>query len=735
MECFNVLAFLRVNPDDAAGLKHTGTSFDGLAPYTYQTSTYTVTNSDYYIDTNGTFDVTLPTAAGIQGRSFIIKNSGTGVITIQTTSSELIDNLPSFNLAFYDTVTIESNGSDWLVTNPQTKQFIRVYNNTGSIIPKGTALNIVSATSGIPDVSLPIASNHTGNCQVIGLAYIDIPVASEGIAISSGILSALNLSAYSVGDVVYLSDTVAGGLILPTAFSSFNVRSNRIGYVTSNSSTLGTLQIDIQNEDAALSLTDIERNILEGNVISTGVYDFSPGLTKITSTTFSISPAKGWIVNNTGAYATSPDVTNIIYAGATGQTTPYIATADSTYILLDATGTIIKQATFPTPVQRRDNIFLGKVVHPDRTTILNVNNTVDFDVSPVSMIRDLWTPIKLINQGIVIQPNGTNLSVNNTGGTLWGNGINWVVDQKNPDSVNITSQTPFTFQYRTQSGSQAGFTNRTTLEPDYYDVAGTRTNITGSGAKSTNQRVYLFPTGLIRIQYGQTVYADLTKAVTGLLTEVFNEYVNNRDNGQLIGVISLRSDATDLSDPNDAIFHSVSKFGELLGGAAGGISTTNLQQAYDNSSSPEILTNSTLGAVSFKRGSTADTDNVIEVQDGSSNVNFAVTGQGIVYNNADSQTGLTTGTSTVTSFAKAGGVCAYIEYYIKNSSNSAIRAGVLIATWDGTNITFTDSSTPDLNNPTTAIKLDATISGADVLIRAIITSGTWDVKVGVRIIF
>ena len=47
-------------------------------------------------------------------------------------------------------------------------------------------------------------------------------------------------------------------------------------------------------------------------------------------------------------------------------------------------------------------------------------------------------------------------------------------------------------------------------------------------------------------------------------------------------------------------------------GAASGTSVSTLQQAYDNSLSPEILTDATRGALSIKRGSGADTDTVIE---------------------------------------------------------------------------------------------------------------------------
>ena len=96
---------------------------------------------------------------------------------------------------------------------------------------------------------------------------------------------------------------------------------------------------------------------------------------------------------------------------------------------------------------------------------------------------------------------------------------------------------------------------------------------------ATNQRIYLFPTGLARVQYGQTTYSTLTAAVAAILTENFTVYPNNANNGILIGVISVRSDATNLSDAAQAIFTPTSKFGELTGGTTG-LSTTNLYENY-----------------------------------------------------------------------------------------------------------------------------------------------------------
>ena len=86
--------------------------------YVAKTSNYTASASNYVIDcTANTFTVTLPTAAGIQGQIYIIKNSGTGVITIATTSSQTIDGTTTKVLnSQYQSYTVMSNGSNWIIT-------------------------------------------------------------------------------------------------------------------------------------------------------------------------------------------------------------------------------------------------------------------------------------------------------------------------------------------------------------------------------------------------------------------------------------------------------------------------------------------------------------------------------------------------------------------------------------------------------------------------------------------
>lgn len=496
--------------------------------------------------------------------------------------------------------------------------YTRVYNATGSQIDKGKVISITGTSNGLPSAILSVNTHAITSARPIGLAAENIPSGSEGLVLNNGILSGITLNTFSNGDVLYLSDTVPGDYVNTTSSLAFTARTNEIGYVLQTGSTTGKIYVNINNEDSNLSLTDIERNILEGNVISTGVYEYT-GMTQGTGQTINVALARGWITRNTYTFATLPDVTNVYYPGGTNIPLTFLNSADSTFILINSASTLVQQTTFPTPQQRRENIFLGKVVHPNRTTITSINQTVDFDVSPMSALRDLWTPLKLINQGVVVTANGSNLSINTSSGVLWGNGIGWVTNQLNPDSVNISSQSPATFQYRTRNGPVTGGTapytgNTTLVDPNNYDLNGVVTSIGGGSNSATNQRVYLFPTGLIRIQYGQQVYSSLAAAVAASQTEQFFEYSLNAENGILIGIISLQKGITVLNDPTTVKFNFVSKFGEVLGGT-GGLSTTTLQQAYDNSTTPEIVINAILDGLSIKNG-TGNSDNTTNLLEG-----------------------------------------------------------------------------------------------------------------------
>jgi hypothetical protein len=86
-----------------------------FSAYVATTAAKTLTSADRVVDcTSGSFTVTLPTAVGFMN-DYIIKNSGTGVITVNTTSSQTIDGNLSIGLNQYDSVTVRSNNANWII--------------------------------------------------------------------------------------------------------------------------------------------------------------------------------------------------------------------------------------------------------------------------------------------------------------------------------------------------------------------------------------------------------------------------------------------------------------------------------------------------------------------------------------------------------------------------------------------------------------------------------------------
>ena len=83
--------------------------------YTSISGTYTIALTDCVVDcTANTFTVTLPTAVGIQGQIFIVKNSGTGVVTVAAAGGEFIDGAASQILSVqYESISLVSTGTAW----------------------------------------------------------------------------------------------------------------------------------------------------------------------------------------------------------------------------------------------------------------------------------------------------------------------------------------------------------------------------------------------------------------------------------------------------------------------------------------------------------------------------------------------------------------------------------------------------------------------------------------------
>jgi hypothetical protein len=90
--------------------------------------------------------------------------------------------------------------------------------------------------------------------------------------------------------------------------------------------------------------------------------------------------------------------------------------------------------------------------------------------------------------------------------------------------------------------------------------------------------------------------------------------------------------------------------------------------------------------------------------------------------------------TTVITIPESSGNSGFFDYFVSDGTNA--RAGTVIGVWVGSSAQYTDYSTPDIGvGGTTGISFTVSADGTTVSLIAVVTSGTWTVKVGSRVIF
>ena len=170
---------------------------------------------------------------------------------------------------------------------------IRVNNQTGSILTKGTVVYINGAQGQRPTVTKADYSADTSSASVIGLVAADINNGVNGYVITSGILEGVNTIAYSAGTSLYL---FTGG-----TYSSNKPQAPdhdvRIGKVVVSNATTGSIYVNVQNGYELDEIHDVRiTSVSENDVLVRSTYNGSPvwvntktmsGLTYVQATTVS----------------------------------------------------------------------------------------------------------------------------------------------------------------------------------------------------------------------------------------------------------------------------------------------------------------------------------------------------------------------------------------------------------------------------------------------------------------
>jgi len=343
--------------------------------------------------------------------------------------------------------------------------------------------------------------------------------------------------------------------------------------------------------------------------------------------TFSVTAGLGYIISQT-LVQVEPTSVAVNFSAVTGVTPLYTRGI----IYVNSAGAILQVDVSLTPITqlfKKQNIILAAYV-VFGGIIASMPSLKSTAIATPSKLEDLMEALGPLNlRGNIYSPNGANLLLNKSAGQTFQLKSNIANSLEVRDITTDAAASPISnattaYGYRNGSG---GFTliPYTGVTPNVWDD-GSGTPAAVTNGHFTIQRIYYFNESNSTIIYlGQTEYNTLTSADAAVGTEI--RVVDDAVTAATFrSSLVIKRNTTSLTNLANVAFFEASKFGASGAGSSSG--TTTLQGAYDNSVTPEIVTNSTLGAITVKRGSAADTDNVIEGQNGAGTTTFAVDGNG-----------------------------------------------------------------------------------------------------------
>ena len=122
---------------------------------------------------------------------------------------------------------------------------VRARNTSGSLISKGSVVKVVGVSGGFVGINLAQADSDTNSATAFGIVAEDIADATNGFVAINGIVHNVNTNAFTEGDILYLSPTVAGEItnVKPVAPAHAVV----VGYVAKKSAGDGHILLHVQN--------------------------------------------------------------------------------------------------------------------------------------------------------------------------------------------------------------------------------------------------------------------------------------------------------------------------------------------------------------------------------------------------------------------------------------------------------------------------------------------------------
>jgi hypothetical protein len=313
---------------------------------------------------------------------------------------------------------------------------------------------------------------------------------------------------------------------------------------------------------------------LEGG-LSTGML-YGGGISYSGSTIY--VKAGAGIINNMNASTGSeinPILTYVTWNDYTASA-QYLTSSQNTYLYVDASGSIFQQTSFFNQTQYEQALPLGRVTHPNFTSITgygsNVQTTYDGDTQQNDFIR-AFGPLKV--SGFSITPQTGSLRLGIGSGTAFNLGGFYTQDPNSPSHYDSAGFATASIARAYRSGSDVYLDNNggafyTTVDPDYWDD-GTGVLNTMSAGDWQIQRVFINPvTGRTVVYYGQHVYSNLVNALQYLATDSFVEGEFTAKSLIFAGYLILKGQTNNLTDTTNNRVINAGIFRNIAGGSSGG---------------------------------------------------------------------------------------------------------------------------------------------------------------------
>jgi hypothetical protein len=201
----------------------------------------------------------------------------------------------------------------------------QVRNTTGATLTKGTAVYINGASGQISTVAKALANSDATSAQTLGVMTADLANNSNGNVTVIGLITNINTSAYTDGQQLYLSPTVAGALTATKPYAPQHLV--YVAVVERAHPTQGKLFVKVQNGYELDELHDVSaQSPVTGQTI---VYNSVTGLWEkstspvITNTTIN-STTIGATTPASGSFTSLTTSSTVTLNGGTQNTVQYL---------------------------------------------------------------------------------------------------------------------------------------------------------------------------------------------------------------------------------------------------------------------------------------------------------------------------------------------------------------------------------------------------------------------------